>query len=152
MEDKREMLKLSRSTFPSNHREQSEEIILSCYDPSLTTYRLTPRLIRGRDGKEVREQRCPNNLPRCGSSCLCARKCVKLTYKRIEAVRVKSGYVKLKAKKKSDAYHNACSSCLLRDRVGWPWGSTSPLLFSAPERRIKHSVIIVSTAPPNYSF
>ncbi len=31
-------------------------------------------------------------------------------------------------------YHNACNSFPLWDRVGWPSGSTSPPLFSAPER------------------
>lgn len=38
------------------------------------------------------------------------------------------------------AYHNACNSCLLWDRVGWPSGSTSPLLFFAPERDIFNTV------------
>lgn len=49
-------------------------------------------------------------------------------------------------------YHNACSSFPLWGRVGWPSGSTALLLFSSPERRIKHSVVIVTTAPQNYSF
>lgn len=61
--------------FPSNQREQSEEIILSSCDPPLPTYRLTPWLIGGRDGKEVSQQCCLNNLPRWLSSCLCAHKC-----------------------------------------------------------------------------
>lgn len=56
-----------------------------------------------------------------------------------------------KKTKQARAYRNACNSCLLWGRAGWPSGSTSLLLFSAPERRIKHSVIIVSTAPQNCS-
>ncbi len=55
---------------------------------------------------------------------------------------MKSGYVKLK-KNEICAYHNACSSCLLWDRVGWPSGSTSPLLFSAPERDILNTVSLL---------
>lgn len=72
----RKMLKWSRFIFPSNQREQSEEIIPSSCDPTLTTYRLTLRPIRGRDGSGVCQHCCSNILTRCASSCLCVRKSV----------------------------------------------------------------------------
>lgn len=44
------------------------------------------------------------------------------------------GYAESKIKIQIYAYHNACNSFPLWDPVGWPSGSTSLLLFSAPER------------------
>lgn len=65
-----------------------------------------------------------------------------------EDVRIKSGgYVKLKVKKNIYTYHNACNSFPLWDRVGWPSGSTSLLLFSAPERDGLNTVSLLFQLP-----
>lgn len=99
--------------------------------------------------KGVSKDCCPNNLRKHAKSCLCAQTFSHTDKSDNWDARKESGDVELKRQYKS--YRNACNSCLLWDRVGWPSGSTSRLLFSAPERerRIKNIIIITST--PSYN-